>query len=276
MTAEYYIRQPDSEEARGPFNVHQMASLVDAGQVTQDTLYYDDAREAWLRVIDNEEMRKILFPEKKKLVLRAKTVDELNVLNRTDEGTPTEEVSVEKFLAAAEGDTSETGHYKKAEIMRQRAAALAIPMLGTMMIVVAISNILPSWDILQEVIDSSDVFLLIAKPLLVVGLLDLLIALCIFLGQTEIYPFLRFRAMAGFGYFGLTYWAYYKSGGNIHDLYAAYGAMIGSIGIFASTLTLNFYFLICCAMVGLAGAGAFGYFTFFASLMAGDPAEAPK
>ncbi len=275
MSAEYYIRQPDSEEARGPFNVNQMASLVDAGQVNQDTLYYDDAREAWLRVVDNEEMRKTLFPEKKKLVLRAKTVDELNLLNRTDEGVPTEEVSVEKFLAAAEGDTSETGHFKKAEALRQRAAALAIPMLGTVMVVTAIANILPSWDILQEVIDTSDPFLLIGKPLLVVGLLDLLIALFIYLGQTEIYPFLRFRAMAGLGYFGLTYWSYYKVGGDPHDLYAAYGAVAGSIGIFVSTLTLNFYFLICCALVGLAGAGAFGYFTFFASLLAADPAAEP-
>lgn len=180
MSAEYYIRQPDSEEARGPFNVHQMASLVEAGQVNHDTLYYDDEREAWLRVLDNEEMRKILFPEKKKLVLRAKSADELNLLNRTDEGVPTEEVSVEKFLAAAEGDTTETGHFKKAEALRQRAAALAVPMLGTVMVVVAISNILPSWDILQEVIDTSDLFLLIGKPLLIVGLLDLLLALFIY------------------------------------------------------------------------------------------------
>ena len=42
-TQEFYIRNASETEARGPFNLEQMVSLAEAGQVTADTLYYEAA-----------------------------------------------------------------------------------------------------------------------------------------------------------------------------------------------------------------------------------------
>lgn len=36
---EFYIRNESENEARGPFNLDQVTSLTEAGQVTAETLY---------------------------------------------------------------------------------------------------------------------------------------------------------------------------------------------------------------------------------------------
>lgn len=264
MSEEYYIRQPDTESARGPFNTEKLASLAEAGQINDETLYYDDAREAWVRVLDNDDLRRELFPEKKKLVLRSKTSEELNLLNRADEGQ-SQDVTVAQFLAAAEGDTADTRHFKKAEQAKEKAAALSTPLIGMMITFVALSLIFPSWDIIQELIDAEqkDYMILVGKPLLLVGLFDMFIAICVFLGATEVYPVIRLRAMMGLGFFGFTYWSYFQISGDVSDLYAAYACIAGSIGMFGATLTLNLIFLSIFALAGLVGAGGFAWFTFF-------------
>ncbi len=264
MAEEYYIRQPDTETARGPFDREKLASLAEAGQVNDETLYYDEAQEAWVRVLDNDDLRRALFPEKKKLVLRSKTSEELNLLNRLDE-SQSQDITVEQFLAAAEGETSETRHFKKAELAREKAAALSTPLIGMMITFVALSLIFPSWDIIQELIDAEnkDYMILVGKPLLLVGLFDLFMAICVFLGATEIYPVIRLRAMMGLGFFGFTYWSYYQISGELNDLYAAYACIAGGIGMFGATLTLNLFLLSLFALAGLAGAGGFAWFTFF-------------
>ncbi len=67
---EYFVRQPDAENARGPFSVDKLQSLVEAGQLDRQSLYYDDALQDWKRIGDSPELCAVLFPEKKKLTLR--------------------------------------------------------------------------------------------------------------------------------------------------------------------------------------------------------------
>lgn len=69
---EYYVRKPDSENARGPFNLDKLKSLAEAGQVDRESLYYDAATENWNKVGDNPELCAQLFPEKVKLTLKKK------------------------------------------------------------------------------------------------------------------------------------------------------------------------------------------------------------
>ena len=47
-TQEIYLRNESETEARGPFNIEQVSSLADAGQVNAETLIYDPATEQWL------------------------------------------------------------------------------------------------------------------------------------------------------------------------------------------------------------------------------------
>src|SRR5207244_4961940 len=54
-TQELYIRNATETEARGPFNVQQVADLAEAGQVTAETLIYDPASEQWVALSRSEE-----------------------------------------------------------------------------------------------------------------------------------------------------------------------------------------------------------------------------
>ena len=64
---EIYVRGVNDTEARGPFTLEQLVSLVEAGQVTQETYFYDAATEQWLLLSANLEMKAALWPEKKKM-----------------------------------------------------------------------------------------------------------------------------------------------------------------------------------------------------------------
>ena len=66
--SEYFIRYPDSEEAKGPYSIEQLQSLAESKKVTPDTLYYDDDKEVWIAVKGNESLAEILFPAVKKLM----------------------------------------------------------------------------------------------------------------------------------------------------------------------------------------------------------------
>ena len=97
-TQEIYIRNTNETEARGPFSVDQVASLVDAGQVSVETLVYDATTEQWIALSANPELMAVIFPEKKKLILKAK---EIKTLNKPDENAKA--ITVNDMLAAAEG-----------------------------------------------------------------------------------------------------------------------------------------------------------------------------
>ena len=68
--SEYFIRYPDSEEAKGPYNIEQLQSLSEAKRVKPETLYYDEDKEVWVAVNSNEELNESLFPTDKKLVVQ--------------------------------------------------------------------------------------------------------------------------------------------------------------------------------------------------------------
>ena len=76
-TQELYIRNATETEARGPFNVQQVADLAEAGQVTADTLIYDANTEQWVALNTNPDLMRSIFPEKKKLSLKAKEIKTL-------------------------------------------------------------------------------------------------------------------------------------------------------------------------------------------------------
>ena len=45
---EIYVRGATDTEARGPFSMEQLISLVETGQVTAETYFYDAATEQWM------------------------------------------------------------------------------------------------------------------------------------------------------------------------------------------------------------------------------------
>lgn len=268
MPRELYVRQPDSDTARGPFTIEKLVSLVDAGQVDGETLYYDDEKDDWVNLRANDELRKLIFPERKRLALRKREQEELNLINKPEdeEASRAKPIDVDEMLAAAEGDTEDTRHLKMAAIWRDRTANVSIPLIGVLMFISAASNIAPAWSLLDALVyQTVELTAVFERPLLIVGVLDILLGIALFLKVTEIFPLLRFRAMVGMGYFGLFYWAQWYNG-DPNALYAMLGALGGNLGIFICTLTLNFSIMMTGAILGVSGMVAFAYFTAFANL----------
>jgi hypothetical protein len=265
MPEEYYVREPDAETARGPFNLDKLITLAEAGQVGTDTLYYDPKMQAWATIASNPRLKEEVFPAKRKLILKPKGDSEINNLNADEGSIPA--VSVSDMLAAAEGKSSDTKHVKNEAKWRERAASMAIPVIGLMMILSAVSQIYPGWEVLRPWFDSSyeQTVSIWKNPLVIVGIVDLVLAFLVLLSMTEIFPLLRFRAMLGLGYFGFMSWAAY-----INDMPGALMQLVGilcfCIGLFLCTLTMRYKFMVLGAVMGIGGIVLYMWLTSLAPL----------
>jgi hypothetical protein len=243
-TQELYIRNATETEARGPFNVQQVADLAEAGQVTAETLIYDATTEQWVALNANAELMAVIFPEKKKLSLKAK---EIKTLNKTDETA--KPITVNDMLDAAEGRTEDTKGKSDPQIAMARAAKIG--MIGGIatLVAAAAAETLPSTDALL----SMDSAKLLANPLVLLGILDIFFAVLLVLGMTAIYPLLRFRAALGFGLMGFMYYAQ----GMSMPLIAV---SVGSLGLYLCTVFVSIVPVLIAVIMGVGGMAAVAWF----------------
>lgn len=241
-TQEFYIRNESENEARGPFNLEQLITLIDSNQITLETLFYDANTEQWAAIGSNEELKQSLFPEKKKLKVKPK--EQTQTLNTTasDSRPP---ITVDDMLAAAEGRTGDTSDKRDPAIAQARAAAVGAWCIVAMLIVAAIGELLPSIDLITNFQSTK----LLEEPLVILGALDLLLAIMLGLGVTQFYPLVRFRAALALGFLGFIF---YTQGQSLPFL-AAIG---GSVGLYLCTISVNLPAILIAAGIGLAGIGA--------------------
>jgi hypothetical protein len=242
-TQEIYIRNPDETEARGPFNAEQVSSLAEAGQVTGDTLVYDSATEQWVALSASAELMAIVFPEKRKLSLKAKTI---STLNKPDENAKA--ITVNEMLAAAEGRTDDTKGKSDPEIDMMRAARIGMIGAAVALLLAAAGEILPSTAALL----SMDPAQLLANPLVVLGAIDVILAVLLGLGMASVYPFVRFRAALGLGLIGFMF---YAQGLTLPLLQV----VAGSVGLYLCTVLLSVLPVIIAAAAAVAGMGTLAW-----------------
>ena len=258
-TQEFYIRSENDTEARGPFTQDQLASLVEAAQVNPDTLYYDAAVEQWVSVNSNADLMAFLFPEKRKLRVRAKDdVTTLNVQNPND--VP---IRVEDMLAAAEGKTVDTMGRGDPKLAAARVTGVARYCLILMFLLSAFGALAgPLPDNAAE----SGLFLMfdpigrwkeiVANPYVLFGLVDVGFAIVLLLGATSCYPLARFRALLALGFFGVFCF--------LNGDYGLLGTLAaGSVGIYLATISITWSPLIPAAVLGLGGLAGFAYLRVF-------------
>lgn len=267
MAEEYYIREIDQEEARGPFNLSKIVSLAEAGQVHKDTLYYDESSSQWVAISANDKLRNEIFPERQKLSLKPKAAQEMQTLNEADEDEEAA-VSVDELLAAAEGDTEDTKHVKTEREDNEKTANIAPSLIGLILLVAAVVNIMPNFGYLNEVINGAEPSTLLQAPMLIVGVLDAFFALAMFLAVTELFPVIRLRAALGLGFYGFIYWSRWVFGDE-QALLVMICSIVGSVGLYIATITLNLRTLLFAAIAGLGGIGGMAYFLVFAELLGG-------
>jgi hypothetical protein len=244
LPEEFYIRSESETEARGPYNLEQITSLAEAGQVTAETLYYDATTEQWVAVGANAEVKAAVFPEKKKLsIKRDNKVATLN--QQTDSAAP---ISVNDMLAAAEGRTDDTKDKADPAIAMARCAKIGMWSAVAALVLAAAGEVLPVADMLLKLQPSQ----LLDHPLVVLGGLDAFLALMLILGVVSFYPFVRFRAALGVGFIGLIYWTQ-----GMHTPLLALVA--GSTGLYLSTIFVSYLPITIATLLSVAGMGGFAW-----------------
>ncbi|MBC7365316.1 MAG: DUF4339 domain-containing protein [Undibacterium sp.] len=244
-TQEFYIRHASETEARGPFSLEQLVSLAETGSVTADSLYYDATTEQWVIIGDNPSVKAAIFPERKKLTIKAK--EHMPTLNKpkTDNSAP---ITVDDMLAAAEGRTTDTKDKLSGEFAAGRAAAVGMWSLVAMFLVSAAGSLLPAVDVIMTM----DPAKIAAHPLAILGAIDLVFAVILGLGMASLYPVVRFRAACGVGFFGLVFFLQ-------ADHAPLLAAVAGGAGLYLCTIFVSMLPVLVSAALGLGGLGYVAY-----------------
>ena len=260
MSEEYYIRTDDQEEPKA-FTVDQLQTLAEAGKIDRETLCYDEEAEVWIMIGEFTKISDKVFPERKKLSL--KQVEErlpptkapfAGESDLDSEGNELPSTDVEEMLAAAEGETEGTEHLKRREERRNAAASISLPGIGIMMFLSAFMMIYPEYTRIQLVLEQ-ETYSQLLNPLIIVGGIDLLLAIFLLLAVSEVYPVVRLRAALGLGFWTYIFW----SGGD----YTLMGtAFLGHLCLFISTMTLSLYVMMSCLVVGIASFALFAFFSY--------------
>lgn len=245
---EYYVRGIDDPEARGPFAVDQLASLAEAGQLTLETYYYDPTTEQWLALGTNAELKAAIWPEKRKLGFKQNEFKAVNV-ESTDSAPP---ITVQQFLDAAEGKTEDTKGRKDRSLDLMRAAVWGTRGAALTLLLSAAALALPG----IETLFALDVAGLVQRPVILLGLADLVVGVLLLLGVISLYPFVRFRAVFGLGFLGFLLVAQ----GNTAPIAALVAA---SAGLYFSTIFLSYLPLAAALLAGLGGMAALAALSLF-------------
>jgi hypothetical protein len=243
-TQEFYIREASETEARGPFNIEQLISLAETGQVSFETLWYDPSVEDWAAIGASDELRSALFPEKRKLRMKAR--DPLPQSKSPDSLPP---ITVEDMLAGAEGRTAETKDKKDPLIAQANAARIGMWSAVVCLVLAAAGEILPAADAVAAL----DLGKILDQPLIFLGAADLFVATMLGLGVVSFYPFVRFRAAFGLGLLGFIFFA---QGHGLSLLAAAAGAA----GLYFATVWVETLPVTIAAALGVAGMAGASYF----------------
>lgn len=248
-TQEFYIRQAEETEARGPFTLEQLSSLAENGKVDSSTLYYDAAAEAWQTINTNAALLEALFPVKKSLRVKAKEAPLVHTLNNADEND--RKITVNDMLLAAEGLTEETRHRADPAIAQARAAGFGLNAATAILLINAAAYLLPVIDVFM----AADFGAILQTPFALLGLLNLVLGVCLTLGAVKVYPWVRFTALLGLGFAGTLFALQDQS-------YPLALSVAAALGLYFSTILLQLAAVLAAAALGLVGACGLAHYLF--------------
>lgn len=252
--SDYYIRTPEQDESRGPFDVGKLNTLAEAGQINPNTLYYDEDKEEWLPLALNTDLHAQVFPVREKLTLNVHKANAPDQRNDQKAGKPGKSIQVENMLAAADGLTDEKRKLTQRRKSMEKAATIASVGLAVMMLLSAVYMILPLVPELRLQMRISGTATALNYPFVLVGIFDFLMAVLLLLSVTEVYPLLRGRAMLGLGFGAYVGWS-------IGDPWLIGLAIAAGLGLFLGTLAQRMGPLIAAFIIGI---GSHAYLAYLA------------
>jgi len=262
--SQFYVKASGAETADGPFSIDQLRELVALEIASPETLYRTEAMEdfeplgrengLWaqikpqprvaLKLRTENNSSETTQPESAKKPLRQSAGKTAAPLSPTSESA-----DIDEMLAAAEGNTAQTSHTRKLRKSRNRVIMLFLFIGGL---------IQPVWIELYAMIKSGDysIKILIENWTLFFALADLFLVIAIGLGNTGLFPLLRFRAALGLGFFAYLFY----SRGDPQAIAALTALQFGLLG---STLCTRFAPTLLMVTIGLAGGGFFIWLSWF-------------
>ncbi|MGZ0654064.1 DUF4339 domain-containing protein [Coraliomargarita sp. W4R72] len=244
---DYYIRTPEQDESRGPFDISKLVTLAEAGQINPNTLYYDEDKEEWIPLELNTELHALVFPEREKLALKVDETKKAKTKDVSPKG-----LDIEAMLAAAEGDTAEKRKLTRQKKSFERAATLSASGLGLMMIFSALFMVLPLISQIQEAFGGDNFAVIFNYPTILVGIFDLIIAVLLLLAVTEVFPLARGRAMLTLGFGAYVGWA-------IGDPLMIGLSVAAGVGTFLATISQRMSTMILALALGIGGNAYLAY-----------------
>ena len=156
------------------------------------------------------------------------------------------------MLAVAENDTANARKKRKKEASYRQAVSLVSNGLCLIMLLSAVTLIVPHLDAIRDIIEAQKIYLLFNYPLIILGIVDLLLAIYVYFGDQKLYPFIRARAMFTLGFGAYVGWA-------IGDLYGLLASVSFGLGIILATLAKNFSLSLIAVVLGFAGSAFLAY-----------------
>jgi len=242
---DYYIRTPEQDESRGPFDISKLLTLAEAGQINPNTLYYDEDKEEWIPLALNDALQAQVFPERERLALK------INQEKKVEEATP-DGLNVESMLAAAEGNTEEKRKLTRQKKSFDRAANLSAAGLGLMMIFSALFMVLPLVPQIQSASSDGNFATIFNYPTILIGVFDLIIGTLLILSVTEVFPLARGRAMLTLGFGLYVGWA-------LGDPLLMGVTAAAGVGIFLATISQSMGTMLLAFALGIGGNGYLAY-----------------
>lgn len=244
---DYYIRTPEQDESRGPFDISKLITLAEASQITPNTLYYDEDKEEWIPIVVNEELHERVFPEPEKLSLK---IQEEKVKKKKSKAEVA--IDAEEILAQSEGNTDQKRKIVHKKKSFERATSIAATGLGIMMILSSLFMILPLIPLMKMFGAEQRLHYILNFPTVLIGVFDLFVATLLLLAVTEVYPLARGRAMLGLGFGVYVGWA-------LGDPIIMGASAAAGFGIFLATYTQRLSLMIFAFILGMGGNGFLVY-----------------
>jgi len=172
---EYYIRQPDDAEARGPFTLAQLSSLAGSGGLDARTLYFDANGEQWLPVAGDAELGILLRDASASAPAPARANANVSTPTPTQTQTPTQAFAV-----------------KAARVLLFASAAVLL------LAAVAVMATTPGGKMRA----------LLSQPFFWLGVIDVFLGACagFLMRRNHLALIIRLRAAAGVGLLGVFFW----------------------------------------------------------------------
>tara|TARA_B110000037_G_C17047303_1_gene476230 strand:+ start:36 stop:917 length:882 start_codon:yes stop_codon:yes gene_type:complete len=289
---EFYIRNEGDEEARGPYNVDQLTSLIEAEKLSIEAFFYDPNSEEWVKIKDNQELMDILFPKKRKLMLKKDEPvveptsseddeeedgdpesdeesdestdpegkdgekkpqkDKLKTKKKTEAAPPKPKPLTVSDMLA-QAEGREREDAKGQTPTEIKATAAYAGMIATTLLLFLSALSLGYLDI--ETLKTADIVVLFRSPYIIAAVVDVVLGLLLLLQVTLLYPLVRFRAALGFGFFTILYFS-------TQEFLLLASNILIMIALYLCTAVINKSKALVFFITGLIGAAGYAYVLF--------------